>query len=147
MDRRSFLKGLAAATGCASFASMAFAHLTQAASESNVIGYGYENAGNGFYRIWKTVRGDMNAGLSLSFGKDGLHVTPESRAMLSQTSDNEVTFSCYIKSPDVEPTLDRIEMWAEDKGDDWIVNESKHYPQIEIGENPTSYIRTGGKDD
>jgi hypothetical protein len=147
MDRRSFLKGLAAATGSSLFASTAIARLAPVPSEGNVIGYGYENAGNGFYRIWKTVRGNMNAGLSLSFGKDGLHVTPESRAMLSQTSDDEVTFSCYIKSPDVEPTIDIIEMWAEDKGDDWIVNESKHYPQIEIGAKPTSYIRTGDKDE
>ncbi len=140
MNRRDFLKSLAAAAGSAAFAQSALAAIP-APAESNVVGYGWEAAGNGWYRIWQTVRGNMSDGFSLSFGDEGLHLTPESRSQVQQSEVDEITFSCYVKGPAVQPAITRAEIWAEDKGDDWLV---KSTLPVEIGPVPTKYIKTKG---
>ena len=136
MNRRDFLKSLAAAAGSAAFAQSALAAIP-APAESNVVGYGWDAAGNGWYRIWKIVRGNMSNGFSLSFGDEGLHLTPESRAKVQQSTVDEIMFSCYVKGPDVQPVIARAEIWAEDKGDDWLV---KNTLPVEIGPVPTVIV-------
>ena len=145
MNRRDFIKTLTAAAGSATFASTALAATDHFADNLNVVYCGYEEAGNGWYRIWKTVRGNMSKGFNLDFGKHGLHITEENKACLSQIDDDLMTFSCYIKGPNVKPTLSKIEMWGEDKGNDWLKEATVHTPQVEVGVQPTSYISTSTK--
>lgn len=142
MNRRDFIKSLAAAAGSVAFADSALAAVDQSTDLSNVVSFGYEEAGNGWYRIWKTVRGDMSKGFSLHFGEQGLKLDEYNFAQMSQTGKDVMTFSCYVKGQDVKPTLAKVEMWAEDKGDDWLKEASVQLSHESVGRAPTSLIPT-----
>jgi hypothetical protein len=117
MNRREFLKTLGAAAGSAAFANTALASIPDQAG-AEVIGHGWEAAGNGWYRVWKTFRGNMHGGFSLDFGEEGLKITPDSHAHLTQDEDEEVTFSCFIKGPDAHKAIQNVEFLNEAKGND-----------------------------
>jgi hypothetical protein len=108
MNRREFLKTLGAAAGSAAFASTALAAIPDQAG-AEVIDHGWEAAGNGGYRIWKTFRGNMQGGFLLDFGEGGLKITPDSHAHLTQDEGEEFVFSCFIKGPDAHKAVQNVE--------------------------------------
>ena len=117
MNRREFFKGLTAAAGTVAVASSAVAALDVAnvSIKNDIVDYGYSDAGNGWYRVWKSWKGDYNQmlkdGFTLDFG-EGLQLTPHSMAQLEQSGPERMSFSCYVKA-NPETVLDSVEIIGE----------------------------------
>ena len=117
MDRRGFLKGLAA-VGVTVATSPALAGLMNAREGEKVLSYGWDEAGNGWFRVWKTWAVDKSNGYSVDFGPVGMTFDENSRAKLAfnpqlensrpKGGEETMTFSCYVKAGDGANPIDHL---------------------------------------
>ena len=103
MNRRRFLASLAASASSTIFASSALATINP---QPNTIDIGWEDNGDGWYRVWKPSSGTLT-NFSIDFGEEGLRLDADSRATVHQETEDTITFSCWVrKTTDFEKVRD-----------------------------------------